>query len=83
MDRNRENARCCGAGGGVKTAFPQLADDISGMRVADAEEVECEVLTTSCPFCYQSLKSAIASRGSGLEMVDLMELLWRSLQVPR
>ncbi len=83
MERNRENARCCGAGGGVKTAFPQLADDISGMRVVDAEEVGCEVLTTSCPFCYQSLKSATASRESELEMVDLMELLWRSLQVPR
>ncbi len=83
MERSRENARCCGAGGGVKTAFPKLADDISGMRVADADEVGCEVLTTSCPFCYQSLKSAIASRGSEMEMVDLMELLWRSLQTPR
>ena len=25
MERNREEARCCGAGGGVKTAFPDLA----------------------------------------------------------
>jgi heterodisulfide reductase subunit D len=83
MERNRENARCCGAGGGVKTAFPELADRISGLRVADAEAVSSEILCTSCPFCYQSLKSAIASKGSEVEMVDLMELLWRSLQAPR
>jgi heterodisulfide reductase subunit D len=83
MERNRENARCCGAGGGVKTAFPELAGKISGLRVADAESVGCEVLSTSCPFCYQSLKSAIVSCGSKMEMVDLMELLWRSLQAPR
>jgi heterodisulfide reductase subunit D len=83
MDRNRENARCCGAGGGVKTAFPELADDISTLRVVDAESVGTETLCTSCPFCYQSLKSAMASRGSKMEMADLMELLWRSLQAPR
>jgi heterodisulfide reductase subunit D len=83
MERNREDARCCGAGGGVKTAFPDLAMDISGLRVADAEAVSAEMLSTSCPFCYQSLKSAISSRESEVEMVDLMELLWRSLQAPR
>ena len=83
MERNRENARCCGAGGGVKTAFPELASDISGLRVDDAESVGCEILSTSCPFCYQSLKSAIGSKNSGIEMVDMMELLWRSLQAPR
>jgi len=83
MERNRENARCCGAGGGVKTAFPELAEKISTLRVEDAESVGSEVLCTSCPFCYQSLKSSIASSGSKMEMVDLMELLWRSLQAPR
>jgi hypothetical protein len=45
--------------------------------------VGTETLCTSCPFCYQSLKSAMASRGSKMEMADLMELLWRSLQAPR
>jgi heterodisulfide reductase subunit D len=76
MERNREEARCCGAGGGVKTAFAELADDISVMRVRDAEAVGAEVLTTSCPFCYQSLKAAIESSGSKLVMMDLMELVW-------
>ncbi len=83
MDRTREDARCCGAGGGVKTAFPELAEKISGMRVADAESVGCDVLSTSCPFCYQSLKASVVASGSRMEMVDLMELLWRSLQAPR
>lgn len=83
MERSRDNARCCGAGGGVKTAFPELAEDISELRVADAESVGSDVLCTSCPFCYQSLKSAIASRSSNMEMADLMELLVRSLQAPR
>ena len=75
MERNRENARCCGAGGGVKTAFPDLANDISKLRIADAERTGCDILTTSCPFCYQSLKSAIEASESKMRMMDIMELV--------
>ncbi len=79
MERNREEARCCGAGGGVKTAFPDLAAKISAMRVGDAERTGADILTTSCPFCYQSLRSSVETGGSKLRMTDLMELLRSSL----
>ncbi|MBN1677030.1 MAG: (Fe-S)-binding protein [Candidatus Thermoplasmatota archaeon] len=75
MERNREDARCCGAGGGVKTAFPDLAQKISSMRVEDAERTGAAILTTSCPFCYQSLKATIEAKGSKLRMMDIMELV--------
>lgn len=75
MERNRENARCCGAGGGLKTAFPELAQKIAELRVADAERTGCDTLTTSCPFCYQSLKSAIEARRSSIRMTDIMEIV--------
>ena len=78
MERTREEARCCGAGGGVKTAFPELAQKISTLRVQDAERTGAEILATSCPFCYQSLKSTIESKGSKLRMMDLMELVQRA-----
>jgi len=78
MERNRAEARCCGAGGGVKTAFPDLAQKISLLRVEDAERTGAEILTTSCPFCYQSLKISIDAKGSKLKMMDLMELVRES-----
>ncbi len=75
MDRNRAESRCCGAGGGVKTAFPELAQKISSLRVEDAERTGADILATSCPFCYQSLKATIEAKGSKLRMMDLMELV--------
>jgi heterodisulfide reductase subunit D len=75
MERTREDARCCGAGGGVKTAFPDLAQKISALRIEDAEKAGAEILATSCPFCYQSLKVAIEAKGSQMKMKDLMELV--------
>ncbi len=75
MGRTKDEARCCGAGGGVKTAFPELADKIAALRIADAEQTGADMLVTSCPFCYQSLKAAIEAKGSRLKMMDLMELV--------
>jgi heterodisulfide reductase subunit D len=75
MERNREEARCCGAGGGVKTAFPDLAQKIATLRVEDAERSGADILTTSCPFCYQSLKATTELKGSKLRMMDIMELV--------
>jgi heterodisulfide reductase subunit D len=75
MERNREESRCCGAGGGVKTAFPELAQKISALRIEDAEKTGADILVTSCPFCYQSLKASIEAKGSKLKMMDLMELV--------
>ncbi len=78
MERNRAEARCCGAGGGVKTAFPDLAQKISMLRIEDAERSGADILATSCPFCYQSLKASIEAKGSKLRMMDLMGLVMMS-----
>jgi heterodisulfide reductase subunit D len=82
MERTRDESRCCGAGGGVKTAFPELAQKISAMRIEDAEKTGADILVTSCPFCYQSLKASIDAKGSKLRMMDLMELVRLSSSGP-
>ncbi len=58
MKRNRNNAWCCGAGGGVKSQFPKLAVKISKDRLQEAVETEANILLTSCPFCINNLNDA-------------------------
>lgn len=58
MDSNRENARCCGAGGGVRSAFPDLSSEIARMRIKDAVKTGTRQLVTCCPFCIHNLRSA-------------------------
>jgi Fe-S oxidoreductase len=57
MKRNQEKARCCGAGGGVRSAFPELSAEIARMRVDDAKSTGVKSLVTCCPFCILNLKS--------------------------
>jgi Fe-S oxidoreductase len=50
---NHENSLCCGAGGGMKSNFPELADAIARQRLA---QVENGRLCTTCPLCYAHFK---------------------------
>jgi Fe-S oxidoreductase len=69
MDKNRENARCCGAGGGVKSAYPDLSSEIALKRVDDALETGADLLVTCCPFCVLNLES------EKLKVMDLTEFV--------
>ncbi len=79
MKRNRKNAWCCGAGGGVKSQFPDLAKDISKERINEAIESGADILTTSCPFCIGNLKDAYEELGAELQerikLIDIIDLI--------
>jgi Fe-S oxidoreductase len=76
MPRNKANAFCCGAGAGVKTAFPEFARWVAGERVREAKSTGAKALVTACPFCEQNLADAT---GAGMEMLDILELVHESM----
>lgn len=69
MENNRENSLCCGAGGGVKSAYPEIADELAKSRIGQAKDTGCEILITACPFCKLNLEN------DDLEVLDLTEFL--------
>ncbi len=80
MKTTRETAMCCGAGGGVRKGFPELSIEMAKNRIKDAEETGASYLVSTCPFCYRNLSDAIAFLESGIQMVDLTELILKALQ---
>ncbi|HEX3014732.1 MAG TPA: (Fe-S)-binding protein [Methanobacterium sp.] len=74
MERNKEKSRCCGAGGGVRAAFPEITEDIAKMRIKDAEDVKAEILVTSCPFCILNLRSVSKDDNKILDLSEIMML---------
>ena len=75
MDKNRENSRCCGAGGGYKSQYNEFAVNIAASRVKDAEETGAEILVTCCPFCVVNLTQGAKQLGSDIKIMDLAEIL--------
>ncbi len=74
MPRNRENARCCGAGGGVKSAFSDTALKIGVARMEEAAQTKADLLVTSCPFCCINLGDA-SRQAQLLPVSDLTEIV--------
>ena len=69
MENIRENSLCCGAGGGVKSAYPEIANQMASLRIAQAKQTGCKTLVTPCPFCKLNLEN------DDIEVVDLTEFL--------
>jgi len=76
MKRIREQAWCCGSGGGVKSAFDDFALWTAGERVKEAK-LTADVLTSACPFCKRNLVEA----SDGMEVYDVVELVKLALEV--
>lgn len=73
---NREHSLCCGAGGGLKSNFPELADAIAQNRLA---QVENGRLCTACPLCYAHFKA----NANGVEVIEFGEALARGVEARR
>jgi heterodisulfide reductase subunit D len=79
MPRSRQESRCCGAGGGVKANYPQMAGQIARERLEEAVETGADTLVTMCPFCLGSFTQAIRESGASIHLAGLEELLLASL----
>jgi heterodisulfide reductase subunit D len=54
MERNRRWAWCCGGGGGVPEAYPELAQWNAEDRMREATETGAELVLTSSALCQRS-----------------------------
>ncbi|MGV1952514.1 (Fe-S)-binding protein [Agrobacterium vitis] len=75
MERIREFAFCCGAGGGGKQASPDFARAAARNRLHEAESTGAEFLVTSCTACSSHMKEVAQEAGSSIRVYGLVEYL--------
>jgi len=80
MARCRENARCCGAGGGMLSANKELACLIAEERIRDAMATKAMILVTPCPFCTLHLKDAAKRLSADIRVMDFSEFVLENLE---
>jgi Fe-S oxidoreductase len=76
MEFFREQAFCCGGGGGLKSNYPLLAEEIAKERIKQAEKTNSEILITACPLCYFCLKEA----SKKIKVYEISELLSKAFE---
>jgi Fe-S oxidoreductase len=79
MERIKEYAWCCGAGGGVNETNPEFSIWTARERIDEAEQTGAVAMATTCPWCIKNFNEAIAQKGSRLKVYDVIELLEKSI----
>jgi Fe-S oxidoreductase len=88
MHRCKERGFCCGAGGARMWMEERIGKRINTERIDEALGTGPDTLSTACPYCLVMLGDAIAAKkASGdakdsLEVVDVAQLLARSVEPP-
>ena len=77
MENIREKSRCCGSGGGVKSAYGDLSNSIADLRIKEAKGTDADLLVTACPFCKLNLNE----NSEDLDVLDLSEFVLRHLDL--
>ena len=77
MENIREKSRCCGSGGGVKSAYGDLSNSIADLRIKEAKGTDADLLVTACPFCKLNLNE----NNEDLDVLDLSEFVLRHLDL--
>lgn len=82
MYRIREYSFCCGAGGGVVEAYPELARSAAMHRLEEARDVGAEKLVTACAHCRAHLINAQEDTehkaDEKLPVVDIVDLVYQA-----
>ncbi len=76
MERNRRWAWCCGGGGGVPEADPDLAQWSAADRMREARETGAELVLTSSALCQRSFGDL---KPPALPVQDLLEFVDQAL----
>ena len=81
MERNRENAMCCGAGGGLMWMEEKVGQRINVARTEQALDVNPSVISSACPYCLTMLTDGVKAKEveDQVKTWDLVELLEKSI----
>ncbi|MFC5557518.1 (Fe-S)-binding protein [Ureibacillus thermophilus] len=81
MERNRENAMCCGAGGGLMWMEDRVGTRINVARTEQALATNASIISAGCPYCLTMLTDGTKAKEveDQIKTYDVCELLERSV----
>jgi Fe-S oxidoreductase/nitrate reductase gamma subunit len=82
MERNRDEAFCCSAGGGRIMAEEKIGERINIRRVQMAAATGTDMLVSNCPFCLTMFEDGVKGAGveESLRPRDIAEILAERIQ---
>ena len=79
MERTREYSWCCGAGGGVREAYPESSQWTASERIAEAKASGAQAIVSACPWCERNFIDSLAATGERMQVFDVVDLVRKAV----
>ncbi len=79
MEDHRERALCCGGGGDMEMAEPELTAAVAKRRVGQAQATGAQIITSACQQCKRTLSTAVRKEKMRVKVMDITEVVWNSI----
>jgi len=79
MYRIKEYAWCCGAGGGLREAYPERSAWTANERITEAVSTGAEAIVSACPWCENNFNEAVRACGAPIKVLDVLQLVDQAL----
>jgi heterodisulfide reductase subunit D len=83
MAENRADAHCCGGGGNLESHSADLAQQVAQQRVQQAAATGARVLVSACQQCERTLSNAARASRTRIRVMDIGEVVLKSMQAKR
>ena len=81
--KNKEYARCCGSGGGLKAFDDEMSLSIGADRLNEAMENDIDIVVSACPACAMNLQHSSRKlkdeKNVKIKVMDIMEVVARAI----
>jgi len=75
----RDSALCCGGGGDVETADPDVTVEVAARRLAQVQATGAKYVLSACQQCKRTLQEGARKNRIRVRAMDLAELVWKSV----
>jgi Fe-S oxidoreductase len=79
MERIKEYSWCCGAGGGIKEAYPEFSSWTATERIEEAKSTGAGAIVSACGWCERNFTDAIDAAGDKLKVFDVVDLVKKAM----
>jgi Fe-S oxidoreductase len=84
LERNKEDALCCGAGGGMMWMEETQGKRVNIERTEQALRLNPTTIGSNCPYCLTMMSDGTKAKEveETVKTLDIVEILEKSLEVP-
>jgi len=80
LEHNRAGSLCCGGGGNLEMAAPELAGKLAKAKIEEIQQSGADVVVTACQQCVRTIATSARRQKLDLKVMDITELVCRAVE---